>query len=108
MLFSAKAPEGWGGYDLYSSQLLDNGTWSEPALLNRQINTPGNEQFPSLDKDTLYFSSDYLPGMGGLDIFKSFRLENGEWSPPVNLKYPINSGSDDFNYTIIQRRYLYF
>ena len=101
MLFSAKAPEGWGGYDLYSSQLLDNGTWSEPALLNRQINTPGNEQFPSLDNDTLYFSSDYLPGMGGLDIFKSFRLENGEWSPPVNLKYPINSGADDFNYTVI-------
>lgn len=101
MLFSAKAPEGWGGFDLYSSQLLENGKWSEPALLNRQINTPGNEQFPSIDGDTLYFSSDYLPGMGGLDIFKSFRMENGEWSPPLNLKHPINSGADDFNYTII-------
>jgi outer membrane protein OmpA-like peptidoglycan-associated protein/tetratricopeptide (TPR) repeat protein len=101
MILSAKAPEGWGGYDLYSSQLLENGTWSEPTLLNRQINTPGNEQFPSLDKDTLYFSSDFHPGMGGLDIFKSFRMENGEWSPPVNLKHPINSGADDFNYTII-------
>jgi len=101
MILSAKAPEGWGGYDLYSSQLLENGTWSEPALLNRQINTPGNEQFPSLDNDTLYFSSDFHPGMGGLDIFRSFRMENGEWSPPVNLKHPVNSGADDFNYTII-------
>lgn len=101
MILSAKAPEGWGGYDLYSSQLLENGTWSEPALLNRQINTPGNEQFPSLDKDTLYFSSDFHPGMGGLDIFRSFRMENGEWSSPVNLKHPVNSGADDFNYTII-------
>lgn len=101
LLLSAKAPEGWGGYDLYSSQLLENGSWSEPALLSRQINTPGNEQFPSLDGDSLYFSSDFLPGMGGLDIFKSFRMENGEWSPPVNMKYPINSGADDFNFTVV-------
>jgi outer membrane protein OmpA-like peptidoglycan-associated protein len=38
--------------------------------------------------------------MGGLDIFKSFRMDNGAWSPPVNLKHPINSGADDFHYSI--------
>lgn len=102
MLLSAKSPEGWGGYDLYYSQWLENNIWTEPALLSRQINTPGNEQFPTLEKDTLYFSSDFHPGMGGLDIFKSYRLESGDWSPPVNLKYPINSGGDDFGFLKIQ------
>ena len=101
MLFSARSAEGWGGFDLYGSQLLDNGNWTEPSLLSRQVNTPGNEQFPVLDGDTLYFSSDFHASMGGLDIFKSYRLESGEWSPPVNMKSPVNSGADDFGFYII-------
>jgi outer membrane protein OmpA-like peptidoglycan-associated protein len=56
--------------------------------------------FPSGDGDTLYFSSDYFAGLGGLDIFKTWIQENGQWAPPQNLKKPINSSFDDFGMVI--------
>ena len=65
-----------------------------------QINSEGNEKFPVWNGDTLYFSSDYLPGMGGLDIFKTWRTIDGKWMSPLRLEYPINSGADDFNFTM--------
>ncbi len=99
LYFSCNDPEGWGGYDLYSVQRIaksENG-WETPKLLSRNLNTPGNEVFPALDGDTLYFSSDGLPGMGGLDIFRTYKAERNSWAPPINLKSPINSGYDDFS-----------
>ena len=38
--------------------------------------------------------------MGGLDIFKSYKLSNGGWSSAKNMKPPINSGGDDFAFAI--------
>jgi outer membrane protein OmpA-like peptidoglycan-associated protein len=38
--------------------------------------------------------------MGGLDVFKTYRLNNGSWAPVHNLLPPINSGSDDFGYIV--------
>ncbi len=102
LYYSAALPDGWGGYDLYYSLRTADG-WGEPITMNRGINTPGNEQFPSLDGDTLYFASDGLEGLGGLDIFRTWPMENGRYSAPKNLKTPINSGSDDFAYTIVRR-----
>ena len=99
LYFSCNHPDGWGGYDLYVTQRTPDG-WEEPKLLSRTINTIGNEQFPSIDGDTLYFSSDFHVGMGGLDIFKSYPLRNGSWSPVYNLKYPINSSGDDFGFIV--------
>ena len=94
LVFSSISEDGANGYDLWYS-VRENQIWSEPFPMPASINTPGNEYFPTSDGDTLYFSSDYLPGMGGLDIFKSY-LENGTWADPVNLKPPFNSGADDF------------
>lgn len=96
LYFSADHPDGWGGFDIYWSERTVGGAWGEPQLLSRSVNTIGNEMFPTLDGDTLYFSSDYLIGMGGLDIFKVYVMNNGAWSSPYNLKAPINSGGDDF------------
>jgi peptidoglycan-associated lipoprotein len=93
--FAANHPDGWGGYDLYVSEKGPEG-WEVPKLLSRAVNTIGNEQFPYIHGDTLYFSSDFHPGMGGLDIFRTYRMANGEWAPAFNLKPPVNSGADDF------------
>ena len=82
-------------FDLYISFKV-NDEWSEPEALPSSINTEGNESFPTWYNDTLFFSSDFLPGMGGLDIFKTYRASNGKWAIPQNQKYPINSGADDF------------
>ena len=99
LFFASDHPDGWGGYDLYVSDRTASG-WDIPGLLSRNINTQGNEVFPNLDGDTLYFSSDFLSGMGGLDIFTTFPMNAKMWSPPQNLMPPINTGGDDFGMVI--------
>ena len=99
LYFASDHSDGWGGFDLYVSTKT-NGVWSVPVGLSRTINTIGDEKFPFLDGDTLYFASDHHTGMGGLDIFRSYKMANGGWSPPYNLKPPINSGNDDFGMSI--------
>lgn len=98
LYFESNDPEGWGGTDIWWSRKQNDG-WSEPQLMGRSINTEGDERFPYLDSDTLYFSSNYHAGMGGLDIFKSYKV-NGRWTVAENLELPINSGADDFGYVI--------
>jgi peptidoglycan-associated lipoprotein len=102
LYFSANHPDGWGGYDIYVSE-RSNGLWSSPKILSRTINTTGDEKFPFIDQDTLYFASDHHPGMGGLDIFRTYKMAGGNWSPPFNLKPPINSGGDDFGFVVASR-----
>ena len=51
------------------------------------------------DGKTLYFSSEGHKNMGGFDVFKS-TFNNGKWSEPVNLGYPINTPDDDVFFTI--------
>jgi peptidoglycan-associated lipoprotein len=99
LFFAANDPEGWGGYDLYECKKSSDG-FVEPKIIGRSLNTQGNEAYPYADGDTLYFASDYHTGMGGYDIFKTFRLKDGSWANPQNMKFPINSGGDDFGYTI--------
>ncbi|MFT5748691.1 MAG: peptidoglycan-associated lipoprotein, partial [Saprospiraceae bacterium] len=99
LYFSCNSTEGWGGFDIWQTQKTANG-WDEPTLMGRSINSIGDERFPFLDNDTLYFSSDFHPGMGGLDIFKTYKMANGGWTSVQNLKPPINSGGDDFSYII--------
>lgn len=99
LYFSCNSKDGWGGYDIWYSERMSDG-WGEPKLMSRSVNTVGNEKFPSLDGDTLYFASDGHTGMGGLDIFKTWKQPDGGWAPVQNLKPPVNSGSDDFGYAI--------
>lgn len=100
LYFATDILDGYGGFDIYYSRKLSDGTWDLPENMGSQINTEGYEMFPFIDKDTLYFSSDFHVGMGGLDIFKTYQSRSGRWSPLQNLKAPINSGSDDFGYIV--------
>ncbi len=100
LYFVAKLPDGKGGKDIWKS-IWDqkNNTWSKPINLGDMVNTPGDEVYPYIHPagKTLYFSSNYHLGMGGLDIFKAEADENGNFTKPVeNMKYPINSAADDF------------
>jgi outer membrane protein OmpA-like peptidoglycan-associated protein/tetratricopeptide (TPR) repeat protein len=103
LYFSSDDSDGWGGFDIYASEQTE-GSWGDPQLLSRSVNSPGNEQFPQLDGDTLYFASEGHTGMGGLDIFRSYQLASSNWAPPINLKPPVNSGSDDFGFIVDRRR----
>lgn len=100
LVFSSDLEEPGGTTDLYYAVLGEDGNWSQPEKLPATINSQGNEKFPTGDGDTLYFSSDYWPGMGGFDIFKTYLRNDGSWSVPYNMGYPINSGGDDFSFIV--------
>lgn len=89
--FTRGGARGQGTRDILVSYRNGN-QWSNPESI-KAINTPFNEGAPYLHPDgqTLYFSSDGHPGMGGYDLFRSVRDANGNWQTPVNLGYPINS-----------------
>jgi outer membrane protein OmpA-like peptidoglycan-associated protein len=89
--------DGRDNTDLFYSVFQDDYTWSTPVSLGNVINTNGMDEsvFIHPDNQTLYFSSDGHPGMGGLDIYMSRRKEDGSWGTPVNLGYPINTCDDE-------------
>lgn len=98
LYFAANLPGGYGGRDIWMMQRSKkNRPFDSPVNMGPTINTPGNELYPTLKADNiLFFSSDFHPGMGGLDIFKTEFL-NGAWTKPENLMSPINSSFDDFH-----------
>ena len=100
LYFVSDMPGGAGGKDIWvSTRKSESDPWSGPRNLGPDINTSGNEEFPYVrDNGTLYFSSDGLIGMGGLDIFKAVAQPDGSWLVQ-NMKAPINSSSDDFGIT---------
>lgn len=96
LYFSAEAPDGYGGMDLYMAQRTGT-AFSKPVNLGPEINTLGDEVFPTVREDgTLYFASDGQQGMGGLDIYKVKTDDKGNITGIENMRYPINSSFDDF------------
>jgi outer membrane protein OmpA-like peptidoglycan-associated protein/tetratricopeptide (TPR) repeat protein len=96
LVFSSDKPGGKGGMDLYYCILQSDKTWSEPVNISI-LNSSENEIFPTFDAaGNLYFASNGLPGLGGLDVFIS-KNDGNSFSAPVNLKAPINSNFDDFS-----------
>lgn len=101
MYFTSDMPGGFGGTDLYSSSKMEEGLWSLPKNLGKQINTEGDEMFPFFDeiKSTLYFASNGHYGLGGLDIFSS-QANDGVWGKIINAGAPLNSRFDDYAFII--------
>ncbi|MES2277024.1 MAG: OmpA family protein [Bacteroidota bacterium] len=98
LYFTSDMPGGFGKTDIWYSQKTADGQWGKPVNCGKTINTAADEAFPSIGgDDKLYFASRGLPGMGGYDIF-SAKGSGAIWSQPVNLKYPLNSTSDDFGF----------
>lgn len=100
-----------GHYDIYMYRKLPNGTWGPPKNLGSVINTSYDEICPNVSPDgkILYFASKGHNSMGGFDLFVSNLNEiTGEWNPPINLGYPINTPGDDVTISIAgNRRYAY-
>ncbi len=95
LVFAADLPGGIGGTDLYSSRLFENG-WTQPVNLGPNVNTEGDEVYPTLDaKGNLFFSSSGYRSFGGLDIFFAEK-EGAKWKEPQHLGSPFNSSQDDF------------
>jgi outer membrane protein OmpA-like peptidoglycan-associated protein len=91
---------GFGGLDIYRSSLEPSGDWGDPVNLGPLINSPYNEESPFVSSDSkkLFFSSQGHYNMGGYDVFASSLDDNGDWLPPVNIGYPLNTCDDDLFY----------
>ncbi|MBW3544575.1 MAG: carboxypeptidase regulatory-like domain-containing protein, partial [Bacteroidetes bacterium] len=96
LFFASDMPGGLGGTDIYFSVYLGEEGWSEPVNAGPQINTPGQEVFPVLHENKLYFSSDGRIGMGRLDIYEAF-ISGTTIIHVRNMGAPLNSSADDFS-----------
>ncbi len=100
LYFASDMPGGLGGKDLWKVKLdKQRKPVGNPVNLGPMINTAGDEMFPYATDHALYFASNGLIGMGGLDNFKADISGDG-FSVPENLKYPLNSAADDFGICI--------
>jgi len=97
LIFASDRPGGFGGLDLYISSSVD-GDWGPAVNMGPEINTPFNEDKPSLINGgkTLFFISQGHENLGGYDIFRSDLQTNQLWSTPANLGYPLNTPDDNF------------
>ena len=102
LYFASTREGGRGGSDIWFSRLLrrepdGRQIWSQPLCL--YFNTSGDEMAPFLyfDRQSLFFSSDGYPGMGGLDIYK---VDLKEATPPLNVGITVNSQKDELGFLV--------
>ncbi|MBD3635753.1 MAG: OmpA family protein [Crocinitomicaceae bacterium] len=114
LIFASNMAGGYGGVDLWISTYdRRNDEWSLPKNLGPEINTSGNEVFPTWGPNNeLYYSSNGMVGLGGLDIYRAERVgEENKWENPTHMGYPLNSCRDDYHIIFtetgkIQRGYI--
>jgi len=98
LYFSSDMEGGDGGFDIYYATKKGDGVFAEPVPLIG-INTIGDEETPFYKDGNLYFSTNGLPGMGGLDIY--YTTWNGtKWSKPINMGKGYNSPLDDLFFSL--------
>jgi tetratricopeptide (TPR) repeat protein len=110
LLFASDREGGFGGFDLYLSKRLPDGTWSEAQNLGESVNSAFDEEFPQLSRDgkTLYFASNNLKSMGGYDVFKASVKPDFSFGEAQNLGYPINDVFDNKTFALApNNRYAY-
>ncbi|MCL2416885.1 MAG: OmpA family protein [Bacteroidales bacterium] len=102
--------DGFGSCDIYVSRRVGD-SWGRPFNLGPPINTRFWESQPSIAPDgrTLFFASNRPGGKGGTDIWMTVLQDNGMWSEPENLGYPINtSGNESAPFIHYDNQTLYF
>jgi Tol biopolymer transport system component len=101
--FSSDRRGGEGGLDLWYSERQRDGTWGRPVNLGEGINTDKDETsvFLAPSGERLIFASKGHFNMGGYDIFRCELEENGSWSQPTNIGYPLNTTGDNTFYVPI-------
>ncbi|MDR2414295.1 MAG: OmpA family protein [Odoribacteraceae bacterium] len=98
ILFTSDMPGGYGGFDLYLSIRDEDGEWGYPLNLGPTVNTEGDEIFPLLFEDELFFSSNGHLGLGGYDLFRArFSAASVVPNSLYHLPYPLNTSYNDFN-----------
>lgn len=102
LYFASDMEGGKGGMDIYMSKKDSGGVWATPVNMGDKINTAGNEVFPFVGTNgVLYFSSNGLDGMGGLDLYET-KLQFDMPTKVYNMGEPVNSKNDDFGMFLME------
>lgn len=109
LYFCSNSAKGYGGYDIYASDIKKDRSLGTPLNLGKNINSKGDERSPYIapNKKHLFFASSGHQSYGGLDLFKS-RIVHHQFTQPINLGKDINSQLDDYGYVIANNRIGYF
>ncbi|MEO6036788.1 MAG: hypothetical protein ABIQ93_00155 [Saprospiraceae bacterium] len=95
LYFASDMPGGFGGYDLYFSELDASGSWTSPVNLGPNINTDQDDLSPFISQTgTLFFASAGHNSLGGRDLFFSNATPDG-FSTIVNLGSPFNTPANE-------------
>jgi outer membrane protein OmpA-like peptidoglycan-associated protein len=103
LFFTSDREGGYGDTDIYQSELLASGKWGPAKNLGPKINTPYSDDSPFIHADgrSLYFSSQGRKDcFGGYDIYLSTLQDDGGWSEPQNVGYPINTPDNDIYFVL--------
>ncbi len=102
---SEREHEGFGHGDIYVSHLV-NGDWTKPENLGPVVNSEYDEigVYIHPDGKTLFFSSNGHNTMGGHDIFMTTLNDNGKWTQPINMGYPINTTREEIHFVFTTDR----
>ncbi|MEO6406560.1 MAG: OmpA family protein [Ferruginibacter sp.] len=97
LYFSSSMAGGYGGKDIWVTHHSPTGKWSRPVNLGPDVNTIDDEGCPFIhaDNQTLYFNSNGHPGYGLTDLYLSRKDDEGKFTKPINLGYPINTIDDE-------------
>ncbi len=111
LIFTAcEGRKGYGSCDLFVSYKKGN-IWSVPKNLGVEVNSSAWESQPTLSADgnTLYFVSDRKGGLGKMDIYRTQRQPQGEWTKAQNVGKSINTPRDEVSPFIhVNGQTLYF
>ncbi len=97
LYFVSNRKGGKGGKDIWVTYRTQNRSrWQKPTNLST-INSKYDEESVRISQDatTLFFSSKREGSMGGYDVFKAVRNNDGTWNEPVNIGFPVNTPDDD-------------
>lgn len=105
LYFSSNMKGGFGGFDIYKTEIYNDGTIGAPQNLGRTINTAYDEKYPHTAKhgNELFFSSKGHNSIGGFDIFIS-RISDSMYNSPKNLGQSINSDKDEIAFVLIDNK----
>ncbi|MEZ4909557.1 MAG: tetratricopeptide repeat protein [Saprospiraceae bacterium] len=87
LYFASDFYYGLGGYDIFKSNVI-SGVWSIPENMGNGINSMGDDYYPCLKNDAVYFTSNRLGGKGGNDIYKAIKIMNSEPEMLVDVVPP--------------------
>ena len=121
LYFYSTRAGGVGSEDIYVSyRASTDAPWGTPVNLGAPINTAANERVPAFSRDGhwMFFASNRTGGVGGLDIWSSYRLHTHEdfgefgWQTPqliVAVNSPFNeAGPSYFQDDETTTAFLYF